>query len=119
MHRRLASLLLAVVLLSALGVSAVGAQQIWATGYGTRTCGEAVSLAERDSDYRVLFTNYLQGYITALNYRGGRSPMVSHSLSGETLSQLWLAKCRQASNVTKSFFLIADEIYFELEKSKQ
>lgn len=106
-------------LFAVLAVSGVYAQQVWATGYGTKTCGEAVSLSESNLDYRVMFTNYLQGYITALNYRGGRSRMVSHSLSGETLGQLWLAKCRGVPNVTKPFFVIADEIYSDLEKSKQ
>lgn len=93
------------------------AAEVWVGGYGSKTCGDALALSERDRNFHVLFTDYVQAYMTALNYRGGK--MVGHSVSGDTLEQLWAAKCRTPANITRPFFVIADEIYTELEANKQ
>jgi len=103
---------LAITLLAFTGQAA--AQKSWVTGRGDSTCSEALASIEHESRTQVIFTEHLQGFINALNWRGGKA--VSHSVAGNTLAQMWIAKCRLRSNADRRFVEIADEIYLELEK---
>lgn len=109
------TLILAIAMLSVTGQAA--AQAPWVTGRGDATCGEALASIERESRTQVVYTEHLQGFINALNWRGGKR--VSHSVPGNTLGQMWIARCRVPSNTNRRFVEIADEIYLQLESARK
>lgn len=98
-------------------VPSARAEQVWISGYGTKTCGEALTLVQQRPDFLVLFTDYAQAWMSSLNWQNSKS--VGRTVSGDSLSQLLLARCRQPENITRQFFLVADDIYRELERSRQ
>jgi len=106
------------------------AQSIFVNGYGNGTCGEAISHVEgnQSSGYKAIYLAWLQGYLTSKRdfYLDGNGQMVfmkgdeliGEKISNETMTQLWIAKCKKEENITKSFYYITVEIYRDIKSGK-
>ena len=106
------------------------AQQIFVNGFGSDTCGEAISsvTGNQSSAYKAIYLAWLNGYLTAKRdfYLDGNGQMIfmkgdeliGQKISNETMTQLWIAKCKKEENITKSFYYITVEIYRDIKSGK-
>ena len=106
------------------------AQQIFVNGFGNDTCGEAISNVEanQSSAYKAIYLAWLHRYLTSKRdfYLDENGQMIlikgdgllGMKISNETMTQLWIAKCKKEENITKSFYYITFEIYKDIKSGK-
>ena len=85
----------------------------WVGGWGAATCGDLLAKVDQQPSYKVVFTEWLQGFISGENVsRSAKgNSLVGARTSGDTLQELWLSTCRQPGNVPKHFADVAKGIY--------
>jgi len=99
------------ILLLAMFVSIVNAQNVYLRSWGSSTCGEALADINKNSTYKRIYSAYLDGYISKHNWDNDST--LTSKISPNTIEQLWIAKCSQVANITKLFPIIANEIIKE------
>ena len=104
--------------------------EMFVNGYGSETCGKAISDIEgvQQNVYKTIYLAWLHGYLSSkreglLNenmqlIQIKSDTFLGDKLSNETLTQLWIAKCRKEGNIPKTFFYISAEIYADLKSGK-